>query len=301
MRIAVTGGSGAIGTFVCDEFLKAGHDVTAVDLTPPKIDVPFVKLDLGVLDDTCKSLAGFDQVMHLAAIPDPFKDPAERVMSVNMVSTMNVFEAARRGGIRRVIAASSESATGFGIHEVPYRPEYVPIDEQHPCWPHEVYSFTKYFSERMGENYARAFGLEVIALRWTCVWIKRIEADLQKIVDAAKREAIPDLGEPWFGGYIAPRDLARGWVAAAEWSFPETTEPKFETFLFSARDTFYAIPTFDVLKVIYGKVPPVRDADYFKENPFASVFDIRKAERTLGWSPRLHWKEYGEWETEVAS
>ena len=300
MKVAVTGGSGAIGTFVCDELAKSGHDVTAVDIVPPKIDVPFIELDLGVLDDTCKALAGFDQVLHLAAIPDPFKDPPERVMSVNMVSTMNVFEAARKNDIRRVIAASSESATGFGIHETPYTPQYVPIDEAHPCWPHEFYSFTKYFGERMRENYARAFGMEVISLRWTCVWIKRIEDDLKKIVSAAHEKAVPDLGDPWFGGYIAPRDLARGWVAAAQWSFPETAELKFETFLFSARDTFYGIPTLEVLKAIYGEVPPTPEPEYFEKNPFASVFDIRKAQRMLDWNPQLHWREFGEWETEVS-
>ena len=73
MKVAVTGGSGAIGTFVCDELAKSGHDVTAVDIVPPKIDVPFIELDLGVLDDTCKALAGFDQVLTSQRFPIPSK------------------------------------------------------------------------------------------------------------------------------------------------------------------------------------------------------------------------------------
>ena len=300
MNVAITGGSGAIGTFVCDEFAEAGHAVTCVDRVSPKLDVPYREVDLCVLDDARRALDGFDQIVHLAAIPDPFNDPIERVMSVNMVSTLNVFETARRNGTQRVLLASSESATGFGIHETPHRPEYVPIDEEHPCWPHEGYSFTKYFGERMGENYARAYGLEVIALRWTCVWIKRIESAIARILDAAARQAIPDLGDPWYGGNIAPRDLARGFLASAQWDFPAARQLKFDTFMLSARDTFYAIPTLEILKDIHGGLPPVRDQEYFEQNPFASVFDMRKAERVLGWRPELDWREFEQWETEVA-
>ena len=63
-KIAVTGGSGAIGTYVCDELLQAGHDVTSLDLVPPSVDLGFVKTNLTSLEQTRNATAGFDQVVR---------------------------------------------------------------------------------------------------------------------------------------------------------------------------------------------------------------------------------------------
>ena len=87
MRVAITGGSGAIGTYVCDEFIRAGHEVVSVDMRPPKIDVPFVEVDLCDFQATCETLQGFDRVVHLAAIPDPFSDPPEKLIPSPRCST----------------------------------------------------------------------------------------------------------------------------------------------------------------------------------------------------------------------
>ena len=67
MRIAVTGGSGQIGAYVCDELAGAGHEVVCVDRVAPKADVAFVEADLCSLEQAAGAIAGFDQVMHLAA------------------------------------------------------------------------------------------------------------------------------------------------------------------------------------------------------------------------------------------
>ncbi|MCD6506253.1 NAD-dependent epimerase/dehydratase family protein [Candidatus Poribacteria bacterium] len=294
MRVAITGGSGAIGTYVCDEFIRAGHEVVSVDIRPPKIDVPFVEVDLCDFQATCKTLQGFDQVVHLAAIPDPFSDPPEKVMGVNMMTAFNVFEAARLNGVRRVVYGCSESSTGFGIHNVPLKPLYVPIDEEHPCWPHETYSLSKHFGERIGDNYAKAYGLEVISLRYAWVWLKRSKEAAARVVARARQGVIDE--KPWFGAYIAVRDVARACLAAANYRFGPEKEYPFEVFFLTARNTFYPIPTLEVLRRIYGDPPPVKDPAYFETDPFASVFDIRKAQRLLGWEPKYDWRHFEEWE-----
>ena len=68
MNIAVTGGSGAIGTYVCDELANAGHNVICLDVVPPRADVGFRHVDLTNLAETCKAADGFEQIVHLAAI-----------------------------------------------------------------------------------------------------------------------------------------------------------------------------------------------------------------------------------------
>ena len=294
MRIAVTGGSGHIGKYVCNALDQAGETVTSLDLHPPQADVAFLEVDLCALAAAQQALAGFDQVVHLAAIPNPYDDPAERVMSVNMTSAFNVFEAARRQGVTRVIYGCSESSTGFGIHEVTLKPLYVPVDEAHPCWPHETYSLSKHLGERIGANYAHAFGMEVISLRYAWVWDKRCAEAARSIVARHHSGSLGE-GAPWFGAYIAVHDVAAGCLAASRFSFPPTQTCPFEVFLLTARNTFYPLPTLDVLRRMYDALPKVKDPGYFDANPYASVFDIRTAERLLGWRPQFDALDYDAW------
>ena len=297
MNIAVTGGSGAIGTYVCDELATAGHNVTSLDVTPPKVDVAFREVDLTNLEETCKAVDGFDQVVHLAAIPDPYgSDLPETVMGVNTTLSYNVFEAARLKGVNRVIYGCSESSTGFGIHSVELVPQYVPIDEEHPLWPHETYSLSKHFGERIGANYAKAFGLEVISLRYMWVWMKRTEESIRNIVARAGVNLEEMKGKLWFGAHIAIRDVARACAAAASFEFASDAGVRFEAFFLSAKRTFYSIPTLDVLTSIYGTPPPVKDMGYFEADAYAAVFDIRKARAMFGWEPKFDWRDFESWE-----
>jgi UDP-glucose 4-epimerase len=170
-----------------------------------------------------------------------------------------------------------------------------PVDEGHPLWPHETYSLSKHFGERIGANYAQAFGMEVISLRYVWVWVKRDEAGARQIVGQARAGLVPEVISG-FGAHIGVRDMARACACAAVFAFPPGTEVPFEAFFLAARNTFHPLPTLQLLERSFGECPPVRDAAYFAENPFASVFDIRKASRLLGWEPQLDWRELEQWE-----
>ena len=299
MRIGVTGGSGAIGQYVCDELMQEGHEVTSLDLVPPSQNVNFRAVDLTVLTDTCQAVQGCDQIIHLAAIPDPFGGHTpEEIISLNTTLSYNVFEAAKREDVPRVIYGCSESSTGFGIHEVKLTPRYLPIDEEHELWPHETYSLSKYIGERIGAKYAKAYGLEVISLRYTAVWLQRVADYVHRIVDQARLGTdLTDLNDKdGMGAYIAVRDVARACAAAVRYQFGSGTELPFEPFFLSARNTFFSLPTLEVMQTVFGSCPPVKDKAYFKANPYACVFDIRKAQRMLGWRPQLDWREYEQWE-----
>ena len=292
MKLAVTGGSGNIGRRVCRELTDAGHEVWRIDVVAPPSGAQFRSADLTVLEETRKALEGMDQVVHLAAIPNPYADPAERVMSVNMAISYNVFEAARQLGIDRVVYGCSESATGFGIHEPPLRPEYVPVDETHPCWPHETYSLSKYLGEVIGEKYSRAFGLQVLSLRYTWVLFDTFLPQAREMAAAHARGEVPET--PWFGAYISVGDVARAIRLAVEYQAPEG--PLFEAFMLTAGQTMYNLPTLDVLKRIYGDVPEVAAPEVYEADPYASVFDLRKARSLLGWTPQDDLTNVDEWD-----
>ncbi len=291
MRVAVTGGSGAIGTFVCDEFIGTGHEVVVVDRVPPKDDIAFVPVNLLNREQTQVALKGFDIVVHLAAIPDPYSDPPEVVIGENTRSAFNVFEAVWRNGVRRIIYGCSDSSTGFGIHNVALKPLYVPLDEEHPLWPHEAYSLSKHFGERMAETYAKAYGIEAISLRYQYVFVKRVQKVAAEQV-ARARAGTFDPKAAWFGGYISTRDVARACLAAANYTFGPKADGPYEAFYLSARDTLYPVPTLELLKAIYGDLPPIKDPTYYEQDPYASVYDIRKAGRLLGWEPRDEWTNF---------
>lgn len=213
-------------------------------------------------------------------------------MGVNMQTAFNVFEAARQNGVTRVVYGCSESSTGFGIHKVPLVPLYVPIDEQHPCWPHETYSLSKHFGELIGQDYARAYGLEVVSLRYAWVWMHVTEHLWRPIVTDAQQGLCRK--PQWFGAHITVKDVARACLAAVK--CPLAVSPPCEAFMLTARDTFHPVPTLEVLQTIYGKLPEVRDPAYFEANPYASVFDIRKAERLLDWKPLHDWRAWETWD-----
>jgi len=297
VKILVTGGSGMIGQFVVAELARAGHTIAIVDLRPPPKDTPgvsFVYCDLTDYRSTLAVIRAAEVVVHLAAIPNPANDPPERVLSVNVLSSFNVLEAARLNGIRRIVYGCSESSSGFGIHNVNLKPMYLPVDEEHPCWPHETYSISKRFGEEMLAWYARVYGLEGLALRYAWVWTERDRAGVQELIQRHRNGEWSSTG--WFGAYIAPHDVAQAVCLACDYHFPVDEEVKFEAFYLSAADTFYPVSTLEVLQTLYSELPPIRDGSYFTNNPYATLFDNRKAERILGYRASHSWRNYEEWE-----
>jgi len=297
MKVLVTGGSGAIGRYVIKELVT--HDIapTILDMRPPQKQMPgvdFVSCDLTSLQATLATIKGYDAVVHLAAIPDPFSDPWDRVMSVNMATCFNVLEAVRQNGIPRIVYGCSESSTGFGIHYVNLTPLYFPIDEQHPCWPHETYSLTKRFGEEMCQLYTTAYGFQSISLRYCWVWVERNTPAIHELIELGKKgQRNP---KDWFGCYIAPHDVAQGIRLALQYQFPEEQKIPFEAFFLTAETTFFPMPTLNALKETFSPMPEVRAPHYYQDNPYAPPFDIRKAKRMLGFKPTMDWRDYDNWE-----
>lgn len=297
MNILVTGGAGDIGKYVIRDLVSHDLSPTILDLHPPRErqeGVGYVECDLMSLEATLDAVRGYDVVVHLAAIPTPYNDPPERVMGVNMVTCFNVLEAVRRNEIPRIVYGCSESSSGFGIHYVEFKPLYLPIDEAHPCWPHESYSFSKRFGEEMVENYARAYDIQSISLRYCWVWLERDAEAVRNVVAAGLRgERNP---KDWFGCYIAPHDVAQAVRLAACYDFPPEQSIPFEAFYLTADTTFFAEPTLDVLKGQFGSLPKITDPDHYRSNPLAPPFDTRKARRLLGFAPTKSWRTFDHWD-----
>src|SRR5690242_12278797 len=112
MRIFITGGAGLIGKAAAARLLETGHEVHLTDLAA-ETDAPhttYAACDIMDFNAVQKQMRGCDAVVHMAALRSPMFGPGQDVYRINTVGTFNVFEAAAKHGIKRVVQASSINA-----------------------------------------------------------------------------------------------------------------------------------------------------------------------------------------------
>lgn len=201
MRVVITGGAGRIGMTVTRYLSDQGWDVLAIDKVPePEIQgARYERCDILDYDGLARLMQGREAVVHLAAIPSPRSHAGPLVFQVNVSGTYNVFEAAAQAGIRRVVQASSINAFGCAWGNQDLRAAYFPIDEVHPPFTTDVYSFSKQLVEEIGAYYWRRAGISGVGLRFPWVrWMgaagntltnERLRATDQKLAELA---ALPE-------------------------------------------------------------------------------------------------------------
>ncbi len=167
MRVLITGSEGLIGRVVATHLQSCGWDVRLIDIASSiehSAD-SFVACNIMDFDAIRAQMQGCDAVVHLAALRNPYYGPGEEVFRINTVGTFNVFEAAAKEGIRRVVQASSINAIGCAWNTGDFAPHYLPVDENHPLFTTDYYSFSKQQAEEIGAYFWRRDGISSIALR----------------------------------------------------------------------------------------------------------------------------------------
>ena len=171
MRVALTGASGSIASYVVRELLAHGHEPVSAGRTPPaRVEMTHVPASLDDSASLARAFAGAEAVVHLAAVTSPFRAPAEELMEVNVAGTWRVLEAAVAAGARRLVFASSGAATGFSFPVTDRTPRYLPLDEEHPCEPDDTYGASKLVGEELCARWTRAHGLATVSLRINHNW-----------------------------------------------------------------------------------------------------------------------------------
>ncbi len=192
MNMLVTGGAGFIGSHLVEALLREGHRVWALDdcngfydpalkqrnireleaLGKPFVFLPGDITDPARVEEVFGSQS-FDQVVHLAAragVRPSLQDPA-LYQRVNVEGTVNLLEAARRRGIRKITIASSSSVYGVNAK--------VPFSESDPIFqPISPYAASKLACEALGHVYHHVYGMDVAMLRFFTVYGPRQRPDL---------------------------------------------------------------------------------------------------------------------------
>jgi nucleoside-diphosphate-sugar epimerase len=198
MKILVTGGLGVVGKPVVRRLVQSGHQVRVVDRQAGDCVEGVECIPCEVTDYTAvrEQVRGMQAIVHLAAIPAPMMASGEEIFRINCAGTYNVYEAAAQEGIRRIATASSINWLGFyyGVRYSSIR--YFPVDEEHPNFTTDAYSFSKQVTEDIAAYYWRREGLSSTCLRMPgVVEVKEEWLPRRKEWIAQTRKSITELNE----------------------------------------------------------------------------------------------------------
>ncbi len=281
MRLALTGSTGKLGAVVLRELRDHGHDVVAFDVVGARAP-GFVQIDLTDYGQVADALAGvdrsapFDAVVHLAAVPAPGLRTDVATFHNNMTATFNVFWAAVRQGIRRVVYASSETVLGLPF-DVP--PPYIPVDEEYAPRPESVYSIVKTLEEQLARELVRWHpDLSITGLRFSNVMVPEDYAEFPSF----DGDALMRKWNLW--GYIDARDGAQAIEKALE-----NAPAGFEPYIIAAADTVMSRPNGELIAEVFPETPVTREVSAHE-----TLLGIDKARRLLGYDPQHSWRDHAE-------
>ena len=171
--VLVVGGTGYVGRELCGQLVAAGEEVATLTRSKP-LDLPseveWIQADMTDTEAVRKALDGlrFDIIHHVASLPGDTGDPLQMV-SVNLVGLTNLLEFARETKPERFVLSSSISACEWYPGTKFKKPDYLPVDENHPTRPRDMYCSTKRMQEILADTFYHQYGLPTTSLRLTAV------------------------------------------------------------------------------------------------------------------------------------
>ncbi|HEY7064061.1 MAG TPA: NAD(P)-dependent oxidoreductase [Chloroflexota bacterium] len=278
MKVVVTGGSGRLGQHTVDELLAHGHEVLSLDRVPPAAArCPAWVADLTRIGDTYQALQGAGGIVHLAAWQAPGLTADSETFTNNVSATYNVLKAASDLGVRHVVLASSIAAYGFIYARELWPPDYLPLDEAHPCQPQDAYGLSKVVGEEIADAFARLGPMSIASLRFPGVVF---DLTYQSITE---RWRDPGLRRGGFWTYVDARDAAQACRLAVEADLDGH-----QVFTVAAPTSMMREPTSELLRRY--AVEPRRLKDGLTGH--WSAMDSAKAARLLGYRAAHQWQQY---------
>ena len=306
MNVLVTGGAGYIGSVIVEFLLQQGHTVAVLDslykghasavTSPAKL----IAADLADLETVKRALdaAQADAVVHMAAdslVGESMTNPAKYFRN-NVVNSQNLVDAMLAAGVQRLVFSSTAAVYG--------EPETVPITEDLPLAPTNVYGETKLAFERMLGWYDRISDLRWIALRYFNAAgatdahgeDHNPESHLIPIVlqvPLGKRESVQLFGTDYptedgtcIRDYIHVADLADAHIKALEALAPQTAAVPSGAYNLGNGTGYSNRQVIEACRRVTGDAIPVVEAPRRPGDPAALVASSERIRRDLGWTPR---------------
>jgi UDP-glucuronate 4-epimerase len=301
MNVLVTGAAGFIGSHLCEALLREGHEVTGLDNFDPYYDralkesnltglsrapgFRFMELDLRDRAATEAAVAqGWDAVAHLAGrggVRRSIEEP-HAYAELNYLATLNLLEAMRISGARRLVFASTSSV--YGNDSTP------PFREDEPASrPLAPYAATKKACEVMCHAYHQLFGLDVYVLRFFTVYGPRQRPDMaiHKFVKAiTRRQPIERFGDGSMQrDYTYVSDIVAGVVRAVE------RARGYEVINIGGAQTTSLARLIELIEGLLGEKARITERPVPPGDVLKTQADTSKAERLLDFSPAVSLEE----------
>jgi UDP-glucose 4-epimerase len=289
MKVAVTGGSGFIGSHVVDKLLAAGHHVVIIDSRRPPggPNATYRDADIRDLSALVRATSGCDVIFHLAGVSnvnDAMADPVT-TMDVNVVGTARVCEAARRNQVGRTVLASTvwvyAAAAGEGM-ATEDTPLFVRGTEH-------VYTSSKLAAELVVTSFGELYGLPYTILRYGIPFGPRMREELviPRFVDhALRREKLTIHGDGrQFRNYVYVEDLAEAHLAVLDDGAAD------QIINLEGREAVSIRRAAEVIQELINPLLPIefvpaRPGDYAGREVSAG-----KAKQLLGWEARTSFED----------
>lgn len=297
MRALVTGGAGFIGSHIVDALVSRGHSVRVLDnfsagkrdnLSATEGKIEIVEADVRDAPQLDFYVAGSDVVFHEAAIvsvPYSIEHPQE-THDVNLQGTLNVLQAARRHGVKRVVFASSAAVYG--------QEPTLPKKESMALEPVSPYGVEKAASEHYLFAWSKTFGIETLALRYFNVFGPRQDpsSPYSGVISIFMTRAIEGKKAQIYGDGEQSRDFVYvGDVAAANVRAAEAEGISGNVYNVGAgkRTTLNELASL-VAKVTGKEFSPKHEAARTGDIVH-SLADISRTKKDLAWAPEVDVEE----------
>ncbi|NMC44816.1 MAG: SDR family oxidoreductase [candidate division Zixibacteria bacterium] len=296
MKYLITGSAGFIGSNIALELIKRGEQVRILDnfstgrrenLEPLRGQVDLIEGDIRDFWTVAETMAGIDYVLHQAALPSVVRSVKNPLTSnaVNIDGTLNVLEAARQAGVKRVVCASSSSVYG----ESPTLPkvETMKLDPLSP------YAVTKLTCEGYCRVYHRLYGLETVALRYFNIFgphqdpNSQYSAVIPRFVKAILMGRQPVI----YGDGEQSRDFTFiGNAVSANLKACTAPNAPGKVFNIACGDRFTLNQTLEFIQQILGRTTTARYVDPRPGDIRHSLADISAAKADLGYTVDFDFK-----------
>ena len=253
----------------------SGHEVVKFDLRDSCdiLDVPMLR----------SAASDCDAIVHAAALLGRPDESQARIMQVNLQGTWNVLCAGVEARVQRVVFLSSVDA--LGLFKGERAPDYLPLDDAHPCYPTTAYAISKRLAEEMCRFVSVAHGLSVVCLRPPGVWARDTYAWVQS--ERAKRAEF-EWDPFWeYGAFIDLGDLARACLGALSCDVEG-----FRCVLVSSADITTSGKTSRELAQFVHPDVAWRGGTEYEAEPYRSLIVIEPARQLLGWTPEHSWRKF---------
>ena len=287
MKAVVTGAAGFIGSHLMDLLIAEGWEVRAIDdlsngryrnISQHDGNPQFSFFELDIADEIpAHVFADIDYVFHLAALADivPSIDDPQKYHRANVDGTVNVLEAARRAGVKKLIYSASSSCYGI--------PDVYPTPEEAEIRPRYPYAFTKYAGEQYVMHWHQVYKLPVVSLRYFNVYGPRVRTN-------GTYGAV-------FGVFLAQKAAGRPFTVVGD-----GTQTRDFTYVSDIADANYLAAisavngeiinlgsghTYSVNELVRLLGGPVTYVPKRPGEPDCTFAKIEKARSLLGWEPKV--------------